>query len=763
MDLKGAEIRNILEMCMAIGTKNRVPLKVNIPYYQRPYRWDETRIKNLVRDFYKNKSENASEEYFVGSVVLVENSKRDNEYDIIDGQQRVTTVFLFNYLRFLIQRSYVEELISTKSSNLDGPLKELEEIYGDLMGTKHLLSFSKMRKEIIEMMEDDFYEKTPDERERIYADIAEKYRKTVLLPVRDFSDMEKYYDEYKRLLKHFIKLDSLGLTYSRHTFNDTLAEALSTACVIVSKDNNPVFTLIGITDKTNANIRQYADALQYEFDIVMELQDLSNAPIKNTRNILQFMKEMIENVRFCVIMTGNERDAYTLFEVLNDRAMEIDDLELIKNLFLKAYCNTSGDPDILIDDNIGKLDQIWGDEVFTRDLSVAHSKLISYLGTLYLTADEKVFTNKLERYRELIENGYLKNYSLPDKRYSFIKASNDIRVYQMLRIIIEEYKLPVRNSAVSAIAAENDAKVSITYKTFHLLNALKLDGVMPALTNTIIRQYMNKMQAEHTENIDVDSFKKYINRIKEDCQHNENEGEFSLIHQLALKLWQASLLAKDFEIPREIAKKGLQCVSMKNWNPTGISIDHEMHDRMIREFRRWAQDWRYNKSSSSDLKIKILFINLFKTKLNSDGTKLSLNKAVYSFVTDKIQLDHMEANKPNESNMEKHFLPSDPHEEREMYVNALGNFMILDNDNNNDKNNKPLAEALSYYENMCSDHWLNAFTKNLLRDYHTNVNIAGSSYMVPTEKFFNERKARLIKYFECLVNKPLYENSVTIE
>ena len=53
MDLKGAEIRNILEMCMNIGTKNRVPLNVNIPYYQRPYRWDEKRITNLISDFYK--------------------------------------------------------------------------------------------------------------------------------------------------------------------------------------------------------------------------------------------------------------------------------------------------------------------------------------------------------------------------------------------------------------------------------------------------------------------------------------------------------------------------------------------------------------------------------------------------------------------------------------------------------------------------------------------------------------------------------------
>lgn len=138
MDLKGAEIRNILEMCMNIGTKNRVPLKVNIPYYQRPYRWDEKRITNLISDFYKNKNENKSAEYFVGSVVLVEDEKIQNRYDIIDGQQRVTTVFLLNYLRFLLQRSYVEELISTKGSNLDGPLYDLQEIYGNLFGSKYL-------------------------------------------------------------------------------------------------------------------------------------------------------------------------------------------------------------------------------------------------------------------------------------------------------------------------------------------------------------------------------------------------------------------------------------------------------------------------------------------------------------------------------------------------------------------------------------------------------------------------------------------------
>lgn len=290
---------------------------------------------------------------------------------------------------------------------------------------------------------------------------------------------------------------------------------------------------------------QYTNAIKYEFNAINTLLQLTGKPLQNTREILKFIKEIIENVRFCVIMTGNERDAYTLFEVLNDRAMEIDDLELIKNLFLKAYCNTSGDIEAIIDKNIGILDQIWGDEVFTRDLSDAHTKLISYLGTLYLTADESAFTNKVERYREIIESKYLASYSLTTNKYRFSQALNDIRVYQMLRVIIEEYNIPVRKAATACIKAEDDTHKSITYKTFHLLNALKLDGVLPALTNIIIRQFMNKMEASGTKEVSMDDFKAYIVAIRDDYQHNADNCEYRSIHELAFKLWKAALLCKD--------------------------------------------------------------------------------------------------------------------------------------------------------------------------------------------------------------------------
>ena len=761
MDLKGAEIRNILEMCMSIGTKNRVPLKVNIPYYQRPYRWDEKRITNLISDFYKNKTENVNAEYFVGSVVLVEDENTSNKYDIIDGQQRVTTMFLLNYLLFLIQRSYVEEMISTKGSNLDGPLKDLEEFYGNLFGSKYVSAFSKMRSDIIEKMEP-LNDLTDSDRDKVYADIAELYRNTVFLPDRDFSDLDRYYSEYEKLQTNFICSDLLALSYSRKTFNSILRKALAKACIIVSKDDNPKLCIIGEINETDVNVLQYTNALKYEYNAIMWHLKLKEKPLQNTRKMISFMKEMIENVRFCVIMTGNERDAYTLFEVLNDRAMQIDDLELIKNLFLKAYCNTSGDVDSLIDINIGTLDQIWGDEIFTRDLSDAHTKLISYLGTLYLTADESTFTNKIERYREIIENRYLSSYSTTTNRYLFSKALNDIRVYQMIRVIIEDYRIPVRNAALACIRAEDNNKVSITYKTFHLLNALKLDGVLPALTNIIIRKYINKIESTGKVEVNIDDFKKYILEIRDDYQHNVNNGEYRDIHEMAFRLWKAAILSKDYEIPREIAKKGLQNISKKNWNPSGVTIDISLESEMIKQFRGWIQNWQYGKTGIGDLKVKVLFINLFKTKINASGTELDFDKAVYSFVTDKVQLDHMEARKPNQSNVEKHFTPVDPHELREKYIDSLGNMMILDNENNNDKNNRPLAEALDYYDKMCAGHWLNSLTRTLLTTYHKNVYIAGKTFEVPTEQFFSERSSRLRKFFEKIASRDFNSKRVIL-
>ena len=133
MELKGAEIRNLMELCNPMpknGTENR-KLNVLIPYYQRPYKWEETQIKNLFADYFKNEQK----EYFVGSVVMVEN--HDGGFEIIDGQQRITTLFLLNYLKFIFLRAYIEELIIVKKVyKIDGYLSKLENTADNIFDEK---------------------------------------------------------------------------------------------------------------------------------------------------------------------------------------------------------------------------------------------------------------------------------------------------------------------------------------------------------------------------------------------------------------------------------------------------------------------------------------------------------------------------------------------------------------------------------------------------------------------------------------------------
>jgi len=62
-----------------------------IPRYQRPYRWVNEQVDKLWDDLfesYKEKTEN----YFLGSIILAKNSNEASYWDVVDGQQRLTTL-----------------------------------------------------------------------------------------------------------------------------------------------------------------------------------------------------------------------------------------------------------------------------------------------------------------------------------------------------------------------------------------------------------------------------------------------------------------------------------------------------------------------------------------------------------------------------------------------------------------------------------------------------------------------------------------------
>src|SRR5260221_8793220 len=62
--------------------------KLRVPSYQRPYAWEEPRLKQFVSDLLST----GNKKYYYGHFILEENV---GSLEIIDGQQRITTFILF--------------------------------------------------------------------------------------------------------------------------------------------------------------------------------------------------------------------------------------------------------------------------------------------------------------------------------------------------------------------------------------------------------------------------------------------------------------------------------------------------------------------------------------------------------------------------------------------------------------------------------------------------------------------------------------------
>ncbi len=88
---------------------------LRIPEYQRNYMWDKSQVEQLYDDFENhNKSLEHQEtlqqkRYYLGSFVVVDGS---SALDILDGQQRITTLLIFNSVLDYNYRGLLKELCS---------------------------------------------------------------------------------------------------------------------------------------------------------------------------------------------------------------------------------------------------------------------------------------------------------------------------------------------------------------------------------------------------------------------------------------------------------------------------------------------------------------------------------------------------------------------------------------------------------------------------------------------------------------------------
>ncbi|KAA3437666.1 DUF262 domain-containing protein [Rufibacter hautae] len=102
------------------------PFILRIPDYQRPYVWDEEKVKALFKDleeFYNDRK--AGEYYFFGTILL--HQKTETALEIIDGQQRLTTLLILDYA-INKESSQIATLKNRLELNFDSP-KSQENIH----------------------------------------------------------------------------------------------------------------------------------------------------------------------------------------------------------------------------------------------------------------------------------------------------------------------------------------------------------------------------------------------------------------------------------------------------------------------------------------------------------------------------------------------------------------------------------------------------------------------------------------------------------
>ncbi|WQV63035.1 DUF262 domain-containing protein [Helicobacter pylori] len=107
-------------------------LYYQIPIYQRPYQWTEENCEKLLDDLFSSYEYYKESDYFCGSLVLIaigtDSATNATTYDVVDGQQRLSTFIL---LAKVLATLYNNEVSNNKTSK-----DFLEKSLGDTDGEK---------------------------------------------------------------------------------------------------------------------------------------------------------------------------------------------------------------------------------------------------------------------------------------------------------------------------------------------------------------------------------------------------------------------------------------------------------------------------------------------------------------------------------------------------------------------------------------------------------------------------------------------------
>lgn len=225
--------------------------KYTVPAYQRNYSWTEDQVGELWRDLTEAMNEGRPE-YFLGAIVL-QQVEKDQEYLVIDGQQRLTTILLL--------------------------LAAIREIY------RH------------------YHDQRADDIQATY--FGRRDRRTLVM-TPNFQMNEVNDTTFRKYV-----VEPRSISDVRSALSDTTLQQSNRLLLMA---------LVSLWDSLNETLQKIAKGSDFDPDYLIRLEDY----LRNNVTVIQ-------------LTVSDEADAFTVFETLNDRGLELSILDLLKNrVFGKA-------------------------------------------------------------------------------------------------------------------------------------------------------------------------------------------------------------------------------------------------------------------------------------------------------------------------------------------------------------------------------------------------------------------------------------------
>ena len=252
-----------MALSLSAEQKNLRSLFINddryiVPSFQRPYRWTKKETKQLFDDI--TQAFNSNEDYFVGNIVIARGNDDKARPQIIDGQQRILTLWMYlKVLAILTNVSRLEEMLSIRDWEDDKVLSKIDSLVfeeADQSGIEDLLTWKH----------DDFKSKTKE-----ISKLGQIQSNAVYI--------------YKWLQEYFNRIDNTSQTAFWKYFIDRvyllpivldgkdMAEATTRALTIFESINNRGLDLAD-ADILKAKLYEMASSIKEGDDFISQWKDL---------------------------------------------------------------------------------------------------------------------------------------------------------------------------------------------------------------------------------------------------------------------------------------------------------------------------------------------------------------------------------------------------------------------------------------------------------------------------------------------------------